>query len=105
MIACIDVAYQEDHAHAACVVLEQWADATPILARTAALDRIAPCEPENFYCRELPAKKAISGIWIAIFSEPHAWRDVAICPRMAAKRLQIVKVSGQESATSRLSSH
>lgn len=59
MIACIDVAYREEHARAACVVLDRWTDAAPRHAVVTEVDGILPYEPGSFYRRELPCLLAV----------------------------------------------
>jgi len=58
-IAVLDVDYRDDHALAACVLLADWADATPTDERTARIESVAPYEPGQFYKRELPCLLAV----------------------------------------------
>lgn len=59
MIALLDVDYRADEAQAACVLLRDWADATPAGEQIARLCGIAPYQPGAFYRRELPCLLAV----------------------------------------------
>jgi len=59
VIACLDVYYRGDAATAACVLLNDWRDATPARELTRTIDRVAPYEPGEFYKRELPCLLAV----------------------------------------------
>lgn len=66
MIACVDVAYHDDGASAACVLFREWGDAQ---GEREIVERIAPVEeyrPGRFYRRELPCLLAV----LAMVSEP-----------------------------------
>src|SRR5688572_19666651 len=52
--ACIDVAYIDNNALAACVVFENWPDAAATREFTVPVDSIEPYIPGEFYRRELP---------------------------------------------------
>lgn len=59
MIACVDVDYRDDHAMAACVLLNDWADATSADERTAQISPVEPYIPGQFYRREMPCLLAV----------------------------------------------
>ncbi|HEY4260967.1 MAG TPA: endonuclease V [Schlesneria sp.] len=63
MIACLDVYYSQDKAHAAAVVFSDWSDATWLAEYDATVDELAPYQPGQFYLRELqPILAVISKI-------------------------------------------
>ena len=53
-LACVDVAYQDDEAFAACLLFDQWTDASGAQSLVAHIAAVAPYEPGQFYRRELP---------------------------------------------------
>jgi deoxyribonuclease V len=53
-VGFVDVHYDGDSGHAACVVAAQWNDATAIEERTATVAPVAPYRPGAFFERELP---------------------------------------------------
>src|SRR6056297_3001498 len=58
-IACIDVGYIETEsgetsARAACVVINDWADAVPTAEHMIEIESVRDYEPGQFYLRELP---------------------------------------------------
>jgi deoxyribonuclease V len=59
MLACVDVAYRDDHARAACLVFPHWRSAEPIRVLKASLENVAGYEPGAFYKRELPCLLAV----------------------------------------------
>ena len=59
MLACVDVAYRDDKARAACLVFPHWRSAEPIRVLKASLDHVAGYEPGAFYKRELPCLLAV----------------------------------------------
>jgi deoxyribonuclease V len=59
MLACVDVAYRDDQARAACLVFPHWRSAEPIRVLKASLDHVAGYEPGAFYKRELPCLLAV----------------------------------------------
>jgi deoxyribonuclease V len=59
MLACVDVAYREGQARAACLVFPHWRSAEPIRVLKAALDQVADYEPGAFCKRELPGLLAV----------------------------------------------
>lgn len=61
MLACLDVHYTGDHAHAAAVTFESWHSTSSLSQFTAALRQDAPYEPGNFFRRELPPLLAVLG--------------------------------------------
>jgi deoxyribonuclease V len=71
MIACLDVDYRDDHAIAACVLLNDWADAAPAEERTARVSPVEAYTPGQFYRRELPCllavlEPALDGVTVAV---------------------------------------
>jgi deoxyribonuclease V len=54
VLACIDVSYRDDVAHAGCLLFRTWADATPAQEVLAITSPIAPYSPGEFFRRELP---------------------------------------------------
>ncbi len=66
MFLCLDVDYQEDKAHVACLVFNDWTDEKEISAYTCICENIADYEPGNFFKRELPCLVAA----IALVKEP-----------------------------------
>ena len=60
-IAYIDVGYDEenDQAHAACVVFENWTDRKASEERLLTIDKVQPYVPGQFYRRELPCVLAV----------------------------------------------
>jgi deoxyribonuclease V len=59
MLACVDVAYRDDQARAACLVFPHWRSAEPIRVLKASLDHVAGYESGAFYKRELPCLLAV----------------------------------------------
>ncbi|MDB5345505.1 MAG: endonuclease [Schlesneria sp.] len=59
MIACLDVYYSQDKAHAAAVVFSDWADTSSLAEYEATVDELAPYQPGQFYLRELPPLLAV----------------------------------------------
>jgi deoxyribonuclease V len=59
MLACVDVAYREPVAYAACLVFESWSDAREVEQVVAASPVAAPYRPGAFFERELPAILAV----------------------------------------------
>jgi deoxyribonuclease V len=61
MLACVDVAYREDEAVAACVLFHDWPDAVPAEERVQRVRPVEPYQPGQFYRRELPCLLAVLG--------------------------------------------
>jgi deoxyribonuclease V len=61
MIACLDVYYSQDKAHAAAVVFADWSDATWLAEYDATVAELAPYQPGQFYRRELQPILAVIG--------------------------------------------
>jgi deoxyribonuclease V len=59
MLACVDVAYHQTHAIAACVLFRHWADPTPYAQHTVPIPSFAAYEPGAFYRRELPGVERV----------------------------------------------
>jgi deoxyribonuclease V len=66
MIACLDVYYSHDQAHAAAVVFSDWFETTSLAEYEATIDELAPYQPGQFYLRELQPLLAV----IAKIAEP-----------------------------------
>lgn len=54
MLACLDVAYDETHAHAGCLVFRDWTDERAISEHLSTTALAAPYVPGSFFERELP---------------------------------------------------
>ena len=54
MIACFDVDYQNKRAQAACIIFDQWSDASPVASYTKVISPVADYVSGQFYKRELP---------------------------------------------------
>lgn len=52
--ACVDVAYSDERARAACVLFQSWTDAAPTAVVIAESPLAAPYVPGELYRRELP---------------------------------------------------
>ena len=59
MIACLDVHYDGDLAHAAAVVFADWTSTATVAQYTATVSVPAEYEPGRFYLRELPPLLAV----------------------------------------------
>lgn len=59
MIACLDVYYAQDKAHAAAVVFSEWSDTASLAEYEATVDELAPYQPGQFYLRELQPLLAV----------------------------------------------
>ncbi len=60
-IACLDAAYSDTSASAACVLFPAWEAATPVDVLTWRQGAAAAYEPGSFYKRELPLLLAVLG--------------------------------------------
>ncbi|HOJ43057.1 MAG TPA: endonuclease V [Syntrophorhabdaceae bacterium] len=54
MKAVIDAHYEDDKAHVACVVFENWQDCNPLELSRITMPVISPYRPGRFFERELP---------------------------------------------------
>jgi deoxyribonuclease V len=61
MLACVDVAYGESTAHAACLVFDSWTDPQESDRVVATAPLPAPYRPGAFFERELPPILAVLG--------------------------------------------
>jgi deoxyribonuclease V len=59
MLACVDVAYGEDEAVAACVLFHDWADPVAAEEHVQRVRPVEPYQPGQFYRRELPCLLAV----------------------------------------------
>jgi deoxyribonuclease V len=59
MIACVDVDYRDSEAVAACVLLQDWADAACAATHVERVAAVEPYQPGAFYRRELPCLLAV----------------------------------------------
>jgi len=79
MFACVDAAYCEPAAAAACVAGSEWREETIYCQATTREARIAPYEPGAFYKRELPLiEKVLSRLTLApdvIVIDGYVWLD------------------------------
>jgi deoxyribonuclease V len=62
MIACVDVAYHDDEANAACVLFRQWSDEEGEREIVARISKVEEYLPGRFYRRELPCLLAVLGM-------------------------------------------
>lgn len=58
MLACLDAAYTNDAAFAACVLFADWSSSAASAIVTARTDEPAPYKSGAFYARELPVLRA-----------------------------------------------
>lgn len=58
-IACLDVAYPDHGARAACVVAASWESESPASTYVREIDVVQPYAPGEFYRRELPCLLAV----------------------------------------------
>jgi deoxyribonuclease V len=88
LLACLDVAYAENSAHAACVLFRDWQSDRPDRVVTTRLDAVAPYEPGAFYKRELPALLAVlaeaNADCAAIIVDGYVWLDGRLRPGLGA---------------------
>ena len=67
MIACFDVHYQQEHASAAAVVIENWSDREPSHQYTVRCDDVAAYQAGSFYQRELkPLQQVVEKIDVPV---------------------------------------
>lgn len=59
MLACVDVAYRDDEAVAACVLFRAWTDAAAAEEWVQRVRPVEPYQPGEFYRRELPCLLAV----------------------------------------------
>jgi deoxyribonuclease V len=59
MLACLDVAYKDDRAFAACLQFAHWTSDGAIVADFAQIETQASYQSGAFYLRELPALRAV----------------------------------------------
>jgi len=64
LIACVDVAYHEQYAVAACVLFRNWSDSESAEEVVRRIEGVADYKPGEFYLRELPCILAVlSEVW------------------------------------------
>lgn len=61
LLACLDVAYDDAHAHAGCLVFRDWSDARAAAEHVSITKLAAPYKPGEFYERELPPMLDVLG--------------------------------------------
>lgn len=66
MIAIVDVDYRDDHAVAACVLVNDWIDEKPLAEFVETISDVQPYVSGEFYRRELPCLLAV----LSRISEP-----------------------------------
>ncbi len=87
MIAITDVHYEETSARAACVLANDWADATPTRTLVERVTPIAAYEPGAFYKRELPCLLRVlekAGRVECIVIDGYVWLDREGTPGLGA---------------------
>jgi deoxyribonuclease V len=93
MIACIDVGYTETESQpttavAACVVINEWADAAPTSEHVVYINDVRDYQPGQFYLRELPCIEAVLaellGRPIQIIVDGYVWLDDQQQPGLGA---------------------
>jgi deoxyribonuclease V len=88
LLACLDVAYEGDRAHAACVLFEGWRAEQPARVVTRWADNIAPYEPGAFYKRELPVLLDVLADagpgYGAVIVDGYVWLDAESRPGLGA---------------------
>lgn len=88
LLACLDVAYDGDRAHAACVLFNGWQAEHPSRVVTRWTDNIAPYEPGAFYKRELPVLLAVlaeaDAECAALIVDGYVWLDAQSRPGLGA---------------------
>jgi deoxyribonuclease V len=61
MLACVDVDYRGDEAHAACCLFTDWTAANSTADLVEHIASVQPYQPGQFYKRELPCLLAVLG--------------------------------------------
>lgn len=88
LLACLDVAYEGDRAHAACVLFDGWRAEHPARVITRWTDNVAAYEPGAFYKRELPVLLAVLAEaktdCAAIVVDGYVWLDAQFRPGLGA---------------------
>ena len=101
-IACIDVGYieigsDETSARAACVVIDDWADAVPTAEDVVEIENVRDYEPGQFYLRELPCIQAVLAMLDdqpeLIVVDGYDWLDEQNTPGLGAN---LYEALGQE---------
>lgn len=101
-IACIDVDYIETEsggtsARAACVIIDDWADAVPTVAHLIEIESVRDYEPGQFYLRELPCIQAalakLDDQPKVIVVDAYVWLDEQNAPGLGA---HLYEALGQE---------
>ncbi len=89
MLACVDVAYRDEEAVAACVLFHDWADAVTAEERVQRVRPVEPYQPGQFYRRELPPLLAVLGPvrdrLRAVVVDGYVWLDDAGTPGLGAR--------------------
>jgi deoxyribonuclease V len=87
-LACLDVAYSDDSAYAACVLFEEWRSEHPLRVVTRRVDGVAPYEPGAFYKRELPVLLEVLADagerYATIVVDGYVWLDAYLRPGLGA---------------------
>lgn len=88
MKVCLDVQYHPNHAIAAAVLFNDWADAVPTREVTVRVENIAPYQSGAFYKRELPcllaALENISEPLEVVVIDGFVWLDATQKPGLGA---------------------
>jgi deoxyribonuclease V len=88
MITCVDAAYGDTAASAACVIAASWRSASPLRETALRRAEAAPYEPGSFYRRELPLLRAVleqaTPIPEIIIIDGYVWLDANGRPGLGA---------------------
>jgi deoxyribonuclease V len=88
-LACLDVAYNDDSAYAACVLFDDWRAEHPLRVVTRRGDGVAPYEPGAFYKRELPVLLAVLAEagerYATLVVDGYVWLDALLRPGLGAR--------------------
>lgn len=88
MLACLDVAYSDDKAYAACALLAEWRAEHPLRMVARRVDGVAPYEPGAFYKRELPVLLEVLAEagerYTTIVVDGYVWLDAQLRPGLGA---------------------
>jgi deoxyribonuclease V len=91
-LACLDVAYVNDSAYAACVLFKEWCSEHPLRVVTRRVDGVAPYEPGAFYKRELPVLLEVLAEagerYATIVVDGYVWLDAQLRPGLGARLYQ-----------------
>jgi deoxyribonuclease V len=88
-LACLDVAYINDSAYAACALFSEWCAEHPLRVVTRRVDGVAPYEPGAFYKRELPVLLEVLAEarehYATVLVDGYVWLDAQLRPGLGAR--------------------